>query len=241
MPTISISENGVKYFWYWKPESRFPPPAVLRPDDFAVTDRLNVACTQTGLPAREERTILNSWCEALPTLKGVRFLWFSSRVSQGLFEAACQMADLEGLYIKWSSIADLSSIGRSQSIRYFHLGPSPHVASIVPLGNCRQLRWLGLELLSQITDLEPVGRLVDLEGLALEGSMGTTWRVETLAPVGHLLGLRYLSIANLRSTDESLSGLLSLHHLVAFRHATWWDALELAEIRRRNSGLAPSA
>jgi hypothetical protein len=158
-----------------------------------------------------------------------------------LFESACQIADLEGLYIKWSGIDDLSSIQRLQSLQYLHLGPSARVASIDALEHSRQLRWLGLELLSRITDLEPVGRLVNLEGLSLEGSMGTTWRVETLAPVGRLTNLRYLSIANIRSTDGSLDGLRSLHRLATFRHATWWDASELAEIRRRNPDLAPSA
>jgi hypothetical protein len=241
MPTTSVSKNGLKYFWYWKPEERFPPPPVVRPEGSDGTDRLNVACTQTGLAAREERAIVSAWCEALPKLTGVRFLWFSSRVPQRLFESACQIADLEGLYIKWSGIDDLSSIQRLQSLQYLHLGPSARVASIDALEHSRQLRWLGLELLSRITDLEPVGRLVNLEGLSLEGSMGTTWRVETLAPVGRLTNLRYLSIANIRSTDGSLDGLRSLHRLATFRHATWWDASELAEIRRRNPDLAPSA
>lgn len=231
----------MKYFWYWNPEERFPPPPVVRPEQSYGTDRLNVACTQTGLAAREERAIVDAWCKALPKLTGIRFLWFSSRVPQRLFESACQMAGLEGLYIKWSGIDDLSCIERLPSLRYFHLGQSAHLTSIEPLGNCRQLCWLGLELLSQITDLEPVGRLVDLEGLSLEGSMGTTWRVKTLDPVGRLTGLRYLSIANLRSVDGSLTGLSSLHHLATFGHATWWDASELAEILGRNPDLGPSA
>jgi hypothetical protein len=241
MPTTSVSKNGLKYFWYWRPESNFPPPAIARPEEFDGADRLNIACTQTGLSTREQRKIVGAWSDVLPTLTGIRFLWFSSRVPQGLFESACRVADLEGLYIKWSGIDDLSDIENLLSLRYFHLGQSAHLTSIESLRNCRELRWLGLELLSQITDLEPVSRLVNLEGLSLEGSMDTTWRVATLAPIGHLTGLRYLSIANLRSTDGSLAGLLSLHHLAAFRHATWWETSELAEIRRRNPDLAQSA
>jgi hypothetical protein len=231
----------MKYFWYWQPESSFPPSAVRRPEDFAGTDRLNIACTQTDLPAREQRSLVRAWCDILPTLSGIRFLWFSSRVPQDLFDAACRVADLEGLYIKWSGIQDLSSIEGSRSLRYFHLGQSARVESIESLGNCRHLLWLGLELLSKITDLDHVGRLTGLEGLWLEGSMGTTWRVATLAPLGRLTALRYLSIANTRSTDGSLAGLFSLNHLVTFHHATWWAASELAEIRRRNPDLAPTA
>src|SRR4029078_3927116 len=35
----------------------------------------------------------------------------------------------------------------------------------------------------------PVGRLAALEGLSLEGSMGTTWRAKSFAPVGLLTNL----------------------------------------------------
>src|SRR5258706_4456735 len=102
--TTSAIENGMKYFWYWRPESNFPPSVVARPEDFVGTDRLNVACTQTALPAREQRALVRAWCDILPSLKGIRFLWFSSRVPQDLFDAACRVAELEGFYIKWSGI-----------------------------------------------------------------------------------------------------------------------------------------
>jgi hypothetical protein len=231
----------MEYFWYWKPEHRFPPSAITRPDEYKGDDRLNVACTQTDLAAREQRALVRSWCDFLPTLKGLKLLWFSSRVNQDLFDAACQIPDLEGLHIKWSGIVDLSNIERSAALKYFHLGQSAQVKEIVPLGNGLNLRWLGLELLSRIRDLEPLARLIGLEGLSLEGSMSTAWQVKSLAPVGFLTNLRYLSIANLRSDDKSLAGMFSLHHLETFRHATWWSSVELEEIRRRNPQLDPYA
>jgi hypothetical protein len=225
------------YFWYWKPQHRFPPPAITRPQEFDGGDRLTVACTQTDLPGREQRAIVRAWCDVLPTLKGVKLLWFSSRVSQDLFDAACRMPRLEGQYIKWSGIVDLSSIEHSSELRYFHLGQSARVKSIVPLAKALNLRWLGLELLSHVRDLEPLARLTGLEGLSLEGSMSTAWHVKSLAPVGLLSNLRYLSIANLRSEDRSLAGMFTLGHLETFHHARWWNAAELDEIRRRNPGL----
>jgi hypothetical protein len=228
----------VEYFWYWKPASRFPPPAVVRPEEFDGSDRLCIACTQTNLPARRQREIVSAWCDVLPKLKGIRFLWFSSRVPQDLFDAACRVPGLDGLYIKWSGIKDVSSIEFSQSLRYFHLGQSSQVESIEPLANCSNLQWLGLELLSRINNVNPIGRLAALEGLSLEGSMGTTWRVESLSPVGRLSNLRYLSIANVRATDKSLSGLFPLHQLETFHHANWWNTDELAEIKRRNPRLS---
>ena len=235
---LGVIGSRMDYFWYWKPQDRFPPPAITRPQEFAGGDRLTVACTQTDFPAREQRALVREWCDALPTLKGIKLLWFSSRVSQDLFDAACRVPGLEGLYIKWSGIKDLSSVEHSSELRYFHLGQYASVKSISPLAGKLNLRWLGLELLSHVRDLEPLAQLTGLEGLSLEGSMSTTWRVKSLAPVGALINLRYLSIANLRSEDRTLAGIFSVSQLETFHHATWWNGTELDEIRRRNPKLA---
>lgn len=230
--------RDVDYFWYWRPERDFPPQPVTRPEEVRESERLNIACTQTGFPARQQQEIVTAWARLLPTLTNLRYLWMTSRVPQLLFEAACQVPCLEGLYIKWSGITDLKPITTAAGIRRFHLGPSARVKSIAPLGELRQLSWLGLELLSRIRHLDPISQLVGLEGLSLEGSMGTTWRVTTLAPLGTLKSLRYLSIANLRSDDRSLTPLFPLTRLAQFRHATWWSQSELDQIRCRNPGLA---
>lgn len=150
------------------------------------------------------------------------------------------MPNLEGLYVKWSGISDLTPIMEAVGLRYFHLGQSANITSIEPLGNMRQLRWLGLEMLSKIRDLSAIGKLVELEGLQLEGSVGTTWKVHTLSPLGSLSALRYLGIANLRSDDMTLSGLFPLARLEAFHHAHWWNDKELDEIRKRNAKLGPT-
>jgi hypothetical protein len=227
----------VKYFWYWNPENRFPPDPIIRPEEFDDGDRLNISCTQTDLPAQEESSIIKAWCELLPQLSGIRFLWFSSRVRQEMFEAASQLSSLEGLYIKWSGITDLMSIQGLHELKYFHLGQSGYLNSIEPLANCLGLRWLGLELLSRIRDLGSLAPLVGLEGLSLEGSMSTAWQVSSLKPLSHLTNLRYLSLANLRSEDRSLSGVLSLEKLATFRYGAWWNAEEVAEVKRRNHGV----
>ena len=228
----------MKYFWRWRPDEGFPPKALVRPEELSGLERLNVACTQTGLPAQEQKRVVTEWCEVLPSLGDVRLLWFASRVPQRLFEAACQMPGLEGLYIKWSGIDDLSALHRLKRLRYFHLGQSARIDSIDPLAGMSHLQWLGLELPSRVRDLDAIGDLVGLEGLSCEGSMGTTWRVRTLDPLGKLHGLRWLSIANVRSDSGTLSPLFSLTNLETFIHASWWSQPELDEIRARNPRLA---
>jgi hypothetical protein len=229
---------ALRYYWHWRPDELFPPQPVVHIEQFTGADRLNVACTQINLSAGRQKSLVDEWCNFLPTLSNVRLLWFSSRVPQKLFEAACAVPNLEGLYIKWSGIRTLAPLSSAAHLCYLHLGQSAHVASIEPLQHIPQLQWLGLELLSKVRELSTIGRLVNLVGLSLEGSVGTTWRVSTLAPLGPLTGLRYLSIANLRSDDLTLSGLFPLANLEVFHHANWWKREELEEIRRRNPALA---
>jgi hypothetical protein len=227
----------MKYFWYYRPEADFPPPPVTRPEEVKPTDRLAVSCTQTGLRPADQRKLVEHWCRFLPTLVDVRFLWLTSRVPQAIFDAACRIRCLEGLWIKWSGLTNIDALQESRVLRYFHLGSSTGLRSIESLSQHRQLRWLGLENLKRIREFEPVGDLAELEGLTLEGSMWTTQRVRTLAPIGRLRKLRYLSIVNLRSDDRTLAPLFSLHNLETFYAALWWDEGELLEIRRQNPRL----
>ena len=59
------------------------------PEDYGGAPRLNLVCTQLDLSAYEQRKLVESWTEILPTLGDVRFLWLSSRAIQSRFEAAC--------------------------------------------------------------------------------------------------------------------------------------------------------
>jgi hypothetical protein len=230
-----MAVQRLEYFWKHSPDT---PPTVVEPRDLSQTERLNVACTQTGLPPSKQRAVVNEWCDVLPTLQHVRLLWLSSKVPQRLFEAACRMPHLEGLWIKWSAVESIESLSALEGLRYFHLGSSTRLTSIEPLRGCGALQWLGLENLSRIHDLAPIATLTALEGLSLEGSMWNTWKVASLSPVGALTGLRYLSIANLRTDDRTLGPLFSLQQLETFHAAQWWKAEELDELRRRNRGLS---
>jgi Leucine-rich repeat (LRR) protein len=222
----------MNYFWHYSPETT--PKPVVHPRDLRPAARLCVSTSQQGLPSHKQKALVQEWCELLPTLDDVRLLWISSKAPQALFDAACRMPKLEGLWIKWSSIKSIASIAGLPNLKYFHLGSSTQVESIAPLSDRKGLEWLGLENLAKIRHLDPVATLPNLQGLSLEGSMWSSWEVETLAPVGALTSLRYLSLANLRATDRTLTPLYPLQNLETLITAEWWDAGELAGLRRRN-------
>ena len=174
----------------------------------------------------------------VPTLDRVKTLWLTTRVPQVLFDAACRMPNLQDLWIKWSGLTDINAIQGVPGLRYFHLGSSTGLRSIHPLAELIKLRWLGLENLRRIRTLEPVGALTQLEGLTLQGSMWSNWKVRTLMPLRSLTGLRYLALAGLRADDRTLAPLFALRGLETLVLAKWWDQGEVHEVRRRNPRLA---
>lgn len=226
----------MEYHWYFRAESS--PPVLTYPEQLTDSDRICIACTQTGLAAAKQRSLVRSWCEILPTLSHVRTLSLTSRVPQVLFDAACQMPCLEDLWVKWSGITDITAIRSLATLRYFHLGSSTGLRSIEPLAELTQLKWLGLENLKRIRTIEAVGMLNQLEGLKLEGSMWNVWKIRSLTPLSSLTKLRYLSLASLRSEDRTLAALFNLCSLETLRLPTWWDHEEVQEIQRRNPRLA---
>ena len=223
----------MEYFWYHRPGR--PPAPIRRPGDRSPSPQLCVSCTQTGLPAGRQKALVDEWCDTLPALGDVTELWLSSKVPQELFDAACRMPNLTGLWIKWSSAKNIDSLQQATRLQQLHIGSATSLGSIEPLRQMPGLKWLGLENVKLVTDIRAVGSLTSLEGLTLEGSMWTPWTVDTLAPLAALLELKYLSIANLRAKDRTLAPLFAARKLEQFISATWWDEGELAELRRRVS------
>jgi hypothetical protein len=224
--------------WYnWYLDAARPRP-IRNPEDYRATDRLAVSCTQTILPAARERALVRQWCELLPTLTDVRWLWLTSRAPQELFDAACRVPHLQGLWIKWSGVRNIDAVRGAHSLESLHLGQSASVESIEPLAELPSLRLLGLEYCRRINDLTPIGALGRLEVLKLTGSIDRSWTVDSLEPLAHLTELRFLELAGTRAKAGTLRPLFGLRKLEVLRIGAEWERAELSEIRARNPGLA---
>ncbi len=198
---------------------------------------MNIVCTQTNLPRGEQARLIKQWCEVLPTLERLEFLWFSSKVSQELFDAACRVPHLQGLWMKWSSIKSLDALAEATALRFFHLGSSSQVTSVEPLRGLQNLIWLELENIKLLHELSAIGELQQLQGLAVEGSMWTTHVVDSLAPLANLRALRYLALANLKARDNTLIPLFALSSLETLYLARWWKEAELNQLKAANPRL----
>jgi hypothetical protein len=224
------SSERIKYFWRDDRERNFPPESVRSPEQYDGGDRINVVYTQTELSPSAQRKLVDSWCTVLPTLSSVRYIWFNSHVPQQLFDVACRIPNLEGLYVKWSRIKSLCALPESNSLKYLHIGGSAQVQSIEPLRQMTQLRWLGLENLKRIRDISALSSLSDLEGLAYTGGMWGKPIVQTLSPLVHLTSLRWLALHSLHVEDASLEPIARLSGLQYLSLPNSYPTAEYARI-----------
>jgi hypothetical protein len=141
------------------------------------------------------------------------------------------MVGLEGLYIKWSGIKDISPLATLPNLRYLHIGSSTQIESVAPLGALWDLVVLEVENIKSMTKLDFLESLKGLEGLGISGSTWTTQVVESLKPIEHLKNLKYLFLSNLRTLDQTLEPISRLDSLVNFRTGYWWPKSDFALLR----------
>lgn len=216
-------------FWYHRPTRNFPPPPIRDPAQWHGGARLALACTQTDLKPAAQKKLVADWCERLPTLGEVKFLWLQSRCPQELFAAACAMPGLDGLYVKWGPLTDLTPIAARRTLRYLHLGSAPALAPLDALAALRSLEWLELANIRALAQLDFLRALPQLRGLGLAGDGNSIKYVypATLAPLLTLRELEWLSLTTLGVRDESLAPLAALPKL---RHLNLGNSFRLEEI-----------
>ena len=217
-------------FWAYRSDHDFPPEAIRHPSEYDGGRYLNLACTQTDLKPAAQRKLVESWCEALPGLDKVEFLWLSSRVNQPLLDAACQMKSLKGLHISWSGIKSLDSIARLRGLRYLYLGSSPSLASLVPLEEAAPLEWLELENIAACADLSFLAAHPSLKGLGVSGAENKYLNVHSLTPLTHLQTLEWVALRMVRIKSGGLWPLARLRRLKYLELSNKYPMEELAAL-----------
>lgn len=176
---------------HWNLHHLERPQALRSPDEFAGGPDLTIWCTQcSDLSPGQQRKLVDQWVQTLPTLQGVRRLWFISRVPQPLFDAACRIGGLTELWIKWSGVQSLDAVAGLRRLECLHLGDSASLQTLAPLSAMPQLRWLWLGGVTKIPDLEPLAVLVALQGLCVTGAESKALVVPSFQPLTALRSLR---------------------------------------------------
>jgi Leucine-rich repeat (LRR) protein len=218
---MELSDEQIKNgFWGWNPDKKWPPKSTTYFEEYKPSERLNLVITQLRESPYKQNKSVESWCEHLPNLKEVKYLWFHSRVNQAMFDAACNMPNLEGLYVKWSGIKSIDYLISLKKLKHLHLGSSAQIENIKIIGEMNSLVTLEMENIKKISDFKTVSELNNLEGLGIDGSMWKAQKIDTLKPLEKLVNLKYLTLVNTRIKDRSFDPLLHLTNLVRF-HCSW--------------------
>ncbi|MCB1568089.1 MAG: hypothetical protein KDI69_04630 [Xanthomonadales bacterium] len=226
----SKDHSRQREFWRREEQKELEPKAILDPVEYDGAERLGICCTQTDLGPRAQRKLVERWCSALPTFKNVRWLYFYSRVSQELFEAACALPRLCGLYVKWSGIRSLEPIHSIRALEYLKLGSSASIESVEPLTHMRNLKWLQVENIKSATSLEPFGALTQLEAFGFVGEDLKTHWVDSFSPLAVLKNLTWLHLGAVQSADGLLQPLSQLRKLQFLGVANKFSTEEFARL-----------
>ena len=177
---------------------------------------LNIACTQTGLPASRQRRLVDDWIRHLSTVPATTVV-FSSKVPQDLFDAVCAAPNLRALSIKWSSCRSLQHLKQARSLEALCIGSSPGLADLRPISELSGLKHLFLENVAGPVDLSFTDRLGNLKELGLAAARGRTLEVLTLEPLASLKQLEMLWLVSLRVLHRGLRPLHALQNLKSLR------------------------
>lgn len=197
-----------KGFWYYKPEDNFPPKEIDSIEKYKQTERLNLFFTDKN----QEKI----WCENLPKLEQVNFLWISCNVTQKFFNSICQMKNLIGLNIERNTVADINEISKLNKLKYLRLANFSKIENIISLEHLSELKILSLENLKQITNFESLAKLKKLEGLSIDGSMYRKQKITNIEFLSNLKELKYLMFINTSMDDKNFDPILNLTKLETF-------------------------
>ncbi len=191
------------------------------PEDYDGLEILQFSCTQTRLSPYLQNKLIRKWCDLLPTLNKVKYLFFVSRMNQKIFEAICQMTNIEVLDTGWGGIKDLSKIKNLKSLRSLSLRSSP-IESIETLVSLKTLENLTLSNLKRIQNFRTLSALPNLVELSISGSMGSTLYLNTIKDLAELKNLKSLNLSNTRIRDKNIRILANLKKLEILDLPYWY-------------------
>lgn len=223
-----MNENIIKNgFWNSENFNQLKINTTIFFEDYKPTEKLRLLITQLDynstkreLTATQLKKLIESWCVKLPELKEVKYLWLPSKVSQKIFDSICEMENLEGLWIKWSGIKSINNIKKLKKLKHLHLGSSSQVEDINVLGEMENLITLETEQLNNIVDFSVIGKLTQLEGLGINGSIWTAQKIENIEFISSLQQLKYFTLTNTQMKQKSFDSLLKLENLERF-NSSW--------------------
>ena len=160
---------------------------------------------------------------------GLQTLWATS-VDQDFLDEICSIKTLDTLYLSGVTAQDLHVVNALPKLRRLFVVGASRLKDLAWLPTQQSLKYLAIENLKLVHDLSPLSQLVQLQSLAVEGSMWTPMRVSCLKPLSNLTLLKALFITNLRVEDRSLQPLYTLGQLEILQCARFFSRAEFMRL-----------
>jgi len=220
-------------FWFWDKASDFPPESITYPKEYKGQTKVNIACSQLlELSVTEQKKLIKEWIDFLPTCQNIEMLWFTTQITQQLFDSACKLKNLVGLNIKLSNIKKLDNISSLTKLKYLNIGSSSQIVSIIPLAGMKKLEVLRIENFKKITDFSPLSDLTNLNFFSLEGGMYSKQKVDKIEPFSKLTNLVYFSVVMISCVDKRIDPIFKLKKLKTLNWAFDLTAKEMERLKQ---------
>ena len=216
--------------WDWRFGGDKSTKTINYVSEYDGSEKLNLACTQLDLPAKRKKEVIQEWCEFLPTLGNLNRLCFFSKVNQDLFDAACQIENLDSLFIKWSGIENFENIERLTKLRRLYISTSTHFENLSFIKSIKSIEWLELHELKNLKELDGIEFAENLKGFIISGGMFGKQKLKDFEPLSNLLDLEYLGLSSTYIQSEDLSPLCQLKKLKYLDLPVYYPMLEYAKI-----------
>lgn len=190
-------------------------------DVFKATNLCIVALAMDFPPettAKDRKDLENKWLDLLPKLDNIKSLSIRLKVNQDFFNAVCKMKNLERLHLWTSTAEDISEISKLQKLTRLDLESFSRLRDISPLLKLPKLKLLYIENSYKIENYEIIGKMAQLAGLKLNGSITApkNLRLPSLKPFANLKKLEHLDLNACSVIDESYDTVLKLPDLKRF-------------------------
>ena len=171
--------------------------------------------------------------DCLHEFRNLEALWCFG-IDQRKLKEIAKCGSLKSLYLDYNlRTSDLSVLKNLPLLEVLRLDSCSKFTSLEQLGEFKHLRGLAIENFKNVRDLKPLSNLVNLTELAVEGSIWTSMKIDSLAPIANLTQLKYLSCANLRVLDKSLQPLSDLTNLRHLGLSNFYPLEEFARLSTR--------
>ncbi|RVT97174.1 hypothetical protein EOD41_19390 [Mucilaginibacter limnophilus] len=166
------------------------------------------------LSPSKKKELRSAWQKTLPKLINTKYLFIAHQVDQNFFEAICDMPNLEGLYIKWSKVIDISCFENLFKLKHLYFGSTPGLTNLKGIERLSSLISIELENFKSIYDYRALGELTGLESLIITGDINNSRaKMLSLDFLQRLSKLKVL-VLDVSLGDKSLEPLFYLKDMV---------------------------